>query len=140
MYYYTNKVEMAIQCVAGNVAGYNVVRLGKKVPETWDYELRMRNAKTELNLKPYEKINTSLAREYVYNHLKKKDLPEPVVEWKKEIRKIEAQMEVFNNFMNQVAAGKTFKKSVLVGKIKRYFPSVEITKEMTIKDLLENIK
>jgi len=140
MYYFTDKVEMAIQCVAGNIAGgHNVARLGKNVPESWDYELRMRDAKTELGLKAYEKMNTSLAREYVYNHLKEEDLPEPVVKWKKEIAKIEAQMEIFNNFMNQVALGKTFKKSVLVGRIKRFFPSVKIEKNDTVAKLLEKI-
>ncbi|KKN76999.1 hypothetical protein LCGC14_0364910 [marine sediment metagenome] len=140
MYYYTKSVEMAIQCVAGNIPGVNVARLGKNVPETWEYELRMRNAKEELHLGIRQKMDARLARKYVYSHLKKKDLPEPVVGWFKEIKSIKDEMAVFNNFMNQVASGTTFKKSVLVAKFKRYFPSIKLNEKMTMEDMLNKIR
>lgn len=135
-YYRTDSIELAIQCIAGNVPGFNVVRLGPHDSDTWDYEFRMRTAREELHLKPREKMNSLLARKYVYAHLKEEDLPEPVKEWFKEIKAVEEKMAEFNDFMNQIASGEKMLQPTLVSMVNKYF-SVTIPKSAKVKDIVD---
>ena len=141
-YYYTDSVEMAIQCVAGNVPGYRVARLavGKQDTMFWDYELKLTVAKKYHHLKPREKMNSLLAREYVYSVLKKRHLPEFIKDRIEQIAELKSGMVSFSNFMDHIALGKSFKKSSLLAKIKRFLPSVEVDSKMTIKEILAKIR
>ncbi len=133
-YYFTTSLEMAIQVIAGNVPGFNVVRYGPNIPDTWDYEWKMRVAKKELKLEPRQKMNTLLARRWIYSKIDTSRLPESIVKWNKEIKEIEGKIAKFSNFMDNVLSEKTTQPVLVSGGMK-YFPNLKINKKMKIVDI-----
>ncbi len=133
-YYFTTSLEMAIQCIAGAIPGFNVVRYGPNIPDTWDYEWKMRVAKKELKLEPRQKMNTLLARRWIYSKINTANLPEAIVQWNKEIKEIEGKIAKFSNFMDNVLSEKTNTGCVVSGGMK-YFPKLGINKKMKIVDI-----
>lgn len=137
--YSTKSVEQAIQVVGGVMPAENTVRLGENVPMSWDYEFRMEDAKKVLGLGSEEKMTLLLARKYVYSLLKTEDLPEPVKIWRKAQDTIKKEMNEFNKFMAEIASEVVLNQPTLVSKAKKYFPSLDITNKMKIKDIVNLI-